>query len=288
MEGKIARDHWHPGFLGAMEIEFLQYKENLIFDGEHELSKEPLKMDLLIITKDKDTVIENQIGEIFRRHNVFEYKSPEDGLTIDDYYKTVGYAYLYKGLGKTVNEIPASELTVTLVRDTKPVAFFKEAESTGATIEEKYPGIYRINGLVNIPTQFVLTKNLDRKLHTSLRLLTKHLTEEDAASFIEMASKFTEQGDRHNADALLQVSVSANREVFENVKRRDPLMCQAMKELMKDEIMEERQEERQDERKRVATDMLKAGEPLEKITLYSRLSETVIRSLAKSIGVVLL
>jgi glyoxylate carboligase len=27
-----------------------------------------------------------------RRHNVLEYKSPEDGLTIDDFYKAVGYA----------------------------------------------------------------------------------------------------------------------------------------------------------------------------------------------------
>lgn len=205
-----------------------------------------------------------------------------------DYYKTVGYTYLYKGLGKTVNEIPASELTVTLVRDSKPVAFFKEAEAAGGTIEEKYPGVYRIYGLVNIPTQFVLTKSLDRKLHTSLRLLTKHLTEEDAASFIEMASKFTEPGDRHNADALLQVSVSANREVYENVKRRDPLMCQAMKELMKDEIMEERRDERQDERRRVATDMLKENMPLSMIEKISKLPEETIRSLAKSLGIVLL
>jgi len=202
----------------------------------------------------------------------------------DDYYKTVGYAYLYKGLGKTVNEIPASELTVTLVRDAKPVAFFKEVEAAGGTIKEKYPGVYQISGLVSIPTQFVLTKNLDRKLHISLRLLTKHLTEEDAARFIEMASKFTEPGDPHNADALLQVSISANKEVYENMKRRDPLMCQALKELMKDEIMEERQ----DERRRVATDMLKENMPLSMIEKISKLPEETIRSLAKSLGIVLL
>jgi len=284
MVGKIEKDHWHPGFLGAIEIEFIGYKDNLIFDDEHELSREPLKMDLLIIKKNKGTVIQNQIGEIFREHNVFEYKSPEDGLTIDDYYKTVGYAYLYKGLGKTVNEIPSSELTVTIVWDAKPVAFFKEVELAGGNIEEKYPGVYRISGLVNIPTQFVLTKSLDRKLHISLRLLTKHLTEEDAARFIEMASKFTEPGDPHNADALLQVSISANKEVYENMKRRDPLMCQALKELMKDEIMEERQ----DERRRVATDMLKENMPLSMIEKISKLPEETIRSLAKSLGIVLL
>jgi len=51
MPGKIERDHWHPGFLGAMEIEFRSYRKHLDFDDEHTLSKEPLKMDLLVIKR---------------------------------------------------------------------------------------------------------------------------------------------------------------------------------------------------------------------------------------------
>jgi hypothetical protein len=43
------------------------------------------------------------------------------------------------------------------------------------------------------------------------------------------------------ADSILQVSVSANRQIFEDLKRRKPAMCQAMKDLMKDEIAEERE-----------------------------------------------
>ena len=120
MPDKIEKDHWHPGFLGAMEIEFRAYRTNLIFDDEHSLSMEPLKMDLLIIKKNKGITIKNQIGDIFRKHNILEYKSPDDGITIDDYFKTVGYAYLYKGLGKAVNEIPGDELTVSMVRDVHP------------------------------------------------------------------------------------------------------------------------------------------------------------------------
>ena len=38
------------------------------------------------------------------------------------------------------------------------------------------------------------------------------------------------------------MSVSANSEVYENVKRRNPLMCEALRELMKDEIQEEKDE----------------------------------------------
>ena len=54
----------------------------------------------------------NEIGTIFRGHNVIEYKSPDDGMTIDDFFKTLGYACLYKGLGEKVNQIPLEELTV--------------------------------------------------------------------------------------------------------------------------------------------------------------------------------
>ena len=241
MADKIERDHWHPAFVGAMEIEFIQYKGLLEFDEEHQLSREPLRMDLLVIKKDEATEVTNEIGRLFRQYNVFEYKSPDDGLTIDDYIKTVGYAYLYKGQGKTVDEIPFDGLTVTLVRGNMPEGLFERIQRLGGTVVEQFPGVFYISGVVNIPTQFVLTSSLDKLLHTSLRLLTKRATEEDAERFIEMASKFTEPGDIHNADAVLQVSVSANREIYENVKRRNPAMCQAMKDLMKDEIQEENQ-----------------------------------------------
>ncbi len=35
-------------------------------------------MDLLIIKKLADVRIENEIGRIFKRYNVVEYKSPQD------------------------------------------------------------------------------------------------------------------------------------------------------------------------------------------------------------------
>ena len=173
MSDKIERDHWHPGFLGAMEIEFRAYRANLFFDDEHSLSKEPLKMDLLIIKKNTDVAITNQIGDIFRMHNVWEYKSPDDGITIDDYYKAVGYAYLYKGIGKTVNEIPREELTVSVVRDVHPDKLFSVIVKSGGKVDQKYPGIYYISGIVNIPTQVIVSSELDEELHTSLRILTK-------------------------------------------------------------------------------------------------------------------
>lgn len=108
---------WHPGFYGAIEIELISNKGMFEFQREYQLGKQPFRMDLLIIRKKSKVLVENEIGHIFKKYNIIEYKSPGDSLSIDDYYKTVGYACLYKGLGDTVNQIPAKELTVSVFRN---------------------------------------------------------------------------------------------------------------------------------------------------------------------------
>ena len=66
--------------------------------------------------------------------------------------------------------------------------------------------------------------------------------EEDVRGFIKEASRLTEPGDRNNADAVMQASVSANRVLYEKLRRCNPVMCEALRELMKDEIEREIEE----------------------------------------------
>ncbi len=42
------KTYWHPAFCGATEWEFKDNAKDLDFDPEHELSKKPLKMDMLV------------------------------------------------------------------------------------------------------------------------------------------------------------------------------------------------------------------------------------------------
>ena len=72
---------WHPAFCAAAELELRFNKDDLEFKREYNLSKKPLQMDLLIIEKRKGVQIQNEIGKIFRGHNIIEYKSPDDGMT---------------------------------------------------------------------------------------------------------------------------------------------------------------------------------------------------------------
>ena len=145
-------------------------------------------------------------------------------------------------MGATVDAVPLSELTATIVRDTEPKELFKKIEAEGGNIEEKYPGVYYITGVVNIPTQFILTSSLSEDLHTCLRVLSNNASEEDIKRFIEMTSEFTEPIDKQNADSVMNVSINANREVYDKIRRENPFMCQALRELMKEEIQEEKQE----------------------------------------------
>lgn len=238
---------WHPGFYGAAELEFLSNKGDLEFQREYNLSKEPVRMDLLIIKKLSDVRIENELGHIFKKFNVVEYKNPDDALTIDDYYKTVGYACLYKGLGESVDLIPADELTISIFRESCPREMFKAMKKMGLEIEERYPGIYYISGKQALfDTQIIVTKQLEKETHRTLRVLSKHVQEEDVRAFVEKAGKMTEPGDRNNIDAVLHVSVSANREIYEAIRRCDKIMCDALRELMKEDFEETKQETKQE------------------------------------------
>ena len=229
---------WHPGFYGAMEIELIANKGAFEFQREYNLSKEPIRMDLLIIRKLRDVPIKNEIGYIFKKYNVVEYKSPDDGLTIDDYYKTVGYACLYKGLGDTVNQIPAKELTVSIFRHRYPRELFRELSREGFTVKEAFPGIYYVRGTVPFDVQIAVTSRLKGGSHKSLRLLCTNVEKEDAREFIREAIFLSNQGDRNNMEAVLRASIAANREIYNEIRRQSK-MSSVLWDFFKEEIEEE-------------------------------------------------
>ena len=144
---KDTKVQWHPGFVAAMNLELAKNRDDLIFVKEYNLNTKPLEIDLLVIKKDTDASIENEIGEIFKGHNILEYKSPQDHLDIDTFYKVVAYASLYKSYGETVDSIKADDITVSLVRDAKPVELFKYFEAHQYSIT--WHILYRGGGFVS-------------------------------------------------------------------------------------------------------------------------------------------
>ena len=239
MSGKTEKLQWHPAFCAATELELRQDLDVLELIPEYNLSKKPLQIDLVIIKKmDGKRTLQNEIGHIMRGHNILEYKGPGDELTIDSFFKVIGYASLYKAQGIAVNKIPASEVTVSFFRNAYPKALFQELKKEGYILKKMYPGIYYVRGKVPFPVQVVVTSQLERKAHCSLRVLTTQVEMQDAELFLEQIHCLESKNERSNIDSVLQVSVNANKQVYSLLRRQNE-MCEALRELMKDEIEKE-------------------------------------------------
>jgi hypothetical protein len=219
-------------------LELREDRDILDFIQEHSLTKKPMSVDFMVIKKRTEAVIHNEIGRIFKTHNLFEYKSPNHGINIDSYYKSISYACLYKALGDTVDEIPAEEITLSIVQEQYPVELIKKLQSTGSLIEEKFPGIYYISGNTLFPTQLIVTRKLSKKGHSSLRVLSARVQREDIQNFLTDSEQLTEQGDRENINAVLQISMAANTSAYDEIRKESRHMCEAFQELFKDEIDE--------------------------------------------------
>ena len=149
------------------------------------------------------------------------------------------YTGLYKANTGHVNEIPADEVTVSLVRATYPEEMMNQLKRLGAKIVERHPGVYDIEGAGMFPTQVITTNRLTAETHAALRVLTTNAKREDVERFVLSAQDVESQGDKARIDAILQVSVSANAELYEKVKG-ELSMCQAMEKLMEPEIRKAR------------------------------------------------
>ena len=128
---------WHPAFDAALQIELEDEAEYLEFEPEHLLSKKPMQIDVLV-KNEKDVKIKKNIGRIFRQYNIIEYKSPDDKLNIDDFYKIYGYACLYKSETGDVDQIPATELTITFVCYHYPVKMLQKLKNVNKKYRKRY------------------------------------------------------------------------------------------------------------------------------------------------------
>lgn len=239
-------NQWHPGYSGAIELELRKDREHLIFDREYLVNSKPIQMDMLIIKKEPDYITENIIGKVFRGHNILEFKSPKDDLSFDTFIKGVGYACIYKANEKYINEINIEDITLTFIRSGYPSKLFRQLESYGFKITNPDKGIYYVQKPEHFPAQIIVIKDLDRKNHVWLSGLTDRLKEENAKRLVSAARLLQNKGDMDNADAVLQVSMKANKEVYDKLKKEDGFMCEALRELMQPEIEQELAEARQE------------------------------------------
>jgi len=199
---------WHPAFFQAIQAELEDYRDSLEYHYEFPLTTEPLRMDLLIIKKQKDAVIGKNIARIFRSDNIIEFKSPDDYLSIQDFLKVYSYATLYAAITPGVD---LSETTITFVTNRYPrkliTYLIKERHYA---VEEKQPGIYAITGDY-IPIQIIESKKLTAAENLWLRSLTDDL---DFSAIQAIFKGRKASGRKTRLDSYFDVILKANSKTF--------------------------------------------------------------------------
>ena len=231
MENEKKRQ-WHPAFFAGMQIELKEDADKLTFEQEHYLSSKPLQIDILIIRKNSKDRIQKNIGRIFRRYNIVEYKSPDDYLSIDDFYKVYAYCCLYKSAGDNQDEKKADDITITFICNHYPLKLLKHSEKRWQIRLENFDkGIYYLKGDI-FPMQLIVTYQLSEEENLWLKNITNQLEDREIAEKLIKDYKKHEQEELYQA--VMNIIVQANQGRFKEEKS----MLEALKKLFKDELAE--------------------------------------------------
>jgi ribosomal protein S17E len=209
------RASWHPAFLEAIKLELDQYGDALEYVPEYQLTKEPLRIDVVIVKKRKDLRIEKNIAALFRGDNIIEYKSPSDYISVEDFYKVYAYACLYVTM-KPRAAANITDLTVTFVGSRHPRKLAEHLEQVhGYVVEKNSPGVYSVKG-DPIPMQIIDTRELPVEENLWLAQLDNRL---DRAGARRIIRELDRENRAERMAAYIDAVYTANFEIMEEVSR---------------------------------------------------------------------
>jgi len=261
---------WHDAFFEALQLEFHDYQDLLEFENEYLLSKESLRMDVLVIKKKPGERIDKNIGRIFQAHNIFEFKSETDSLAVRDYNKVIAYALLYSSF----TDVPVTDITVSFAVTVHPQELLKYLKhERGFSIHTADAGIYYVKG-DTFPVQILESKLLPPDENLFMRNLRSNLNTDDAARVAE-AYKKLKPFEKRNVyfDRLMQANQNAFKEAT--------IMSDVVKELFF-EVAERDgwlQKERLQKATAIAKKLLLMGDPIEKVAEATELPYETIADL---------
>ena len=296
---------WHGAFFEAMQLELHEYAQMLTFVSEHQLSKEALKMDLLIIKKKPGAKIDKNIGRVFRTHNIVEFKSEKDSLSERDYNKVMAYAFLYASF----TPAPVSDITVTFATSAHPRELLRSLrEEHRLNVRETSSGIFSVKG-EKFPVQILEGKRLPPDENLFLRNLRSTLSTED---LVQTAARYSQikalEFKNVYWDRLMQANKNAFKEAIEMndgwrefiyelanedswLKARideqsravaEAAVLERTKNLTQDLTRDLTRDITRDLTKDFAREMLLCGRPFEEVAKVTRLPYETVASLAQA------
>lgn len=241
MSLKKSRVNWHEAACCAFQIELKDYSDFLEYITEYVLGKNSYRIDLLIIKKLTNKIIPKNVALIFRTFNLLEIKGIGSSVSIDSYYKTIGYAgLLIDQTGKT-NQYSSLDISLTLLSFHYPQKLMKHLKSERKlTVAKVSTGVYYINK-ETFNVQIIVTKELSPEDNLYLRCLTNKLRDTGLANRLatdcklhqnqELYIRYLHQLTTANTNAkgessmvcegLLNMFGTSSEEIIERTKKED-------------------------------------------------------------------
>jgi hypothetical protein len=147
----------------------------------------------------------NGISRIFRKYNIFEYKSPGQHLSVRVYQKTMGYVYHFASMKRCKTE----DITVSFVREGKPEKLLEYFAQNDYNVTQYEAGIYHVTKVNHVDMQVIVTRELDNR-YIWLKVLTNKLTFSDAELLAEAAGKEKDEEGQRRINVVLDLVSSLN------------------------------------------------------------------------------
>lgn len=187
-------------------------------------------MDVLIIRKEDGQQVRKNIGRIFRKYNLVEYKSPADYLSVDDFYKGLAYVCLYKSDTDRVNKVDIDQVTLTFAVSHYPREVFKHLIKREYTVKKTESGIYYVERSL-VPIQVLVLSQLPAEENLWLKVLTNDLREKETAR--RMLTEYGKHRDNLLYSSVMDIVIRANRKIF---YEEDSDMCEALEQIINEKL----------------------------------------------------
>ncbi|MCL2269232.1 MAG: hypothetical protein FWC23_08625 [Chitinispirillia bacterium] len=257
---------FHPAAFTALG-HYLREYDAVTLKEEQLLSKQALRIDILIIKKSPAIRIDRCWARIFRGHNIVEYKSPVGAApSIHVFNKVLGYAGLYASQEK----VSQADMSASIICFKKPKKLLetleKDLDCRGL---QKEPGIYYImyNGTApekSLAIQVVVSSELPDS-EFLLKDLNRNIGHAGAKRFAELYEKDEEH--MGHLSLWLKTVLCENLEFLlkeEYVKDYDEMIKQmAIKTGVSDAFRQEGEQKGRLEERRSILEFLRNGHTLE-------------------------
>jgi len=260
---------WHPAFIEALQMELDAYRDILEFYPECQLTSEPLRIDCVIIKKKKTVAIGKNIAAMFRTWNLLEYKSPDDYVSVADFYKVYGYACLYASF----TDAAVTDMTLTFIESSHPKKLLRHLrEERGYTVAKTQPGIYTVSGDI-LPIQIIDSRQLSAEENVWLKSLSNRL---DMSALSRINSAVDRLDKAARIAAYLDVIVRANAKTIEEAMKMKELPLGIVKALEETGWIAKAVEQKAE---KIARNMVSLGLPFETIVSATQLDPEKVKVL---------